>query len=342
MATAGPEHVDRLLATLRSKLAEESAAGRFSGVVLVARDEELLFAEAHGMADRQRMVSNTLSTRFRLGSINKVFTAVAVCRLAEDGTVDLDAPLARYLPDFPNQQLATAATVHHLLTHTAGTGDIFVPEYEARRGEIRTVADYVRLLGHRPAEFEPGSRFRYSNFGYVVLGAVIENVTGQSYYDYLDRHVYPAAEMRRAGSLPEAAAVPDLAVGYTDEVPGSEVNTGVLPYRGSPAGGGYASAEDLWRFATALTGRRLLDARHTELLTTGQAEAGWAGRCVAYGFFVRTVHGVRSISATGGFPGMSAALVVHPDLGYVTVVLANQDPDVAVEVAMFVDDRLEI
>jgi CubicO group peptidase (beta-lactamase class C family) len=100
---------------------------------------------------------------------------------------------------------------HHLLTHTAGTGDIFVPEYEARRGGIQTVTDYVDLLGHREAEFEPGSRFGYSDMGYVVLGAVIENVTGQSYYDYVDEHVFTVAGMSRTGALPEEE-ITDIAV----------------------------------------------------------------------------------------------------------------------------------
>jgi len=342
MDIAEEDQLESLLSELRRKLAVESAAGRFSGAVLVARKDALLFAEACGLADRQRRVPNRLSTRFRIGSINKVFTAAAVCRLAQAGAVDLARPLRTYLPEFPNQDLAAAVTVHHLLTHTAGTGDIFTPEYEARREEIRTVTDYVRLFGHRDALFEPGNRFEYSNFGYLLLGAVIENVTGQSYYDYVDEHVYAPVGMSRSGSQPERDMVPDLAVGYTAEVAGSEVNTSVLPYRGTPAGGGYSTVEDLWRFATALTGQRLLDARHTALLTTGQAEAGWGGRCVAYGFFERSSYGIHAIGAAGGFPGMSADLVIYPDHGYVVAVLANMDPDIATEVSMFITHRLPI
>jgi D-alanyl-D-alanine carboxypeptidase len=292
VVVAQREHLDSLLSGLRTQLAEESAAGRFSGTVLVARDDTLLFAEACGMADRRQEIPNRLSTRFRIGSINKVFTAVAVCQLVQAGVVNVAELLATYVPDYPNQDLAAAATVHHLLTHTAGTGNIFVPEYEVRRDEIRTVADYVSLLGHRDAEFAPGSRFEYSNFGYVLLGAVIENVTGQSYYDYVDQHVYAPAGMTRAGALPEDTAVPDLA--------------------------------------------------HTELLTTGQTDAGWGGRCVAYGFFERTIYGIHAIGAAGGFPGMSADLVIYPDLGYVIAALANMDPDIAIEVSMFINNRLPI
>src|SRR5262245_34930503 len=160
--------MDSLLAEVRKTLDAESAAGRFSGAILVARHDDVLFAEAAGLADRQREIPNRLSTRFRLGSINKVFTAAAVCQLAQAGRVDLNESLATYLPDYPNRDLAASATIHHLLTHTAGLGNIFVPEYEARRDEIRTVADHVDLLGHRDAEFPPGSRHEYSNFGYIV------------------------------------------------------------------------------------------------------------------------------------------------------------------------------
>lgn len=322
------------LSTVRTTFAEEADAGRFAGAVLVARNDTTLFAEAGGLADRARKVPNRVSTRFRIGSIDKVFTAVAVCQLVQAGAVDLAAPLATYLPDYPNRDLAAAATIHHLLTHTAGTGDIFVPEYDDRRDEVRTVADYLSLFGRREAEFEPGSRFEYSNYGYLLLGAVIENVTGRSYYEYVDQHVFAVAGMSRTGALPEEMGVPDLAVGYTSEVAGSDVNTGVLPYRGTPAGGGYSTVADLWRFATALLGHRLLDAEHTALVTTGQAGAGWGGRCVAYGFFARSVHGIRSFGVAGGAPGMSAHLEVFPASGHVIAVLANMDPPVAQDVAV--------
>jgi D-alanyl-D-alanine carboxypeptidase len=146
--------------------------------------------------------------------------------------------------------------------------------------------------------------------------------------------------MTNSGSLPEQPAVPDLAVGYTREVAGSEVNTSLLPHRGTPAGGGYSTVEDLWRFATALTSQRLLNKHHTALLTTGQAEAGWGGRCMAYGFFERSSYGTHSIGAAGGFPGMSADLVIYPSHGYVVAVLANMDPDIATQVSMFIAHRL--
>ena len=119
--------------------------------------------------------------------MNKMFTAVAILQLVEAGKVRLTAPLGTYLPDYPNRDVATKVTIHQLLTHTGGTGDIFGPDFDAHRNELRTLADYVKLYGKRGPEFEPGSRWAYSNYGFLLLGAVIEKVTGHSYYDYVQR-----------------------------------------------------------------------------------------------------------------------------------------------------------
>jgi hypothetical protein len=129
-----------------------------SGAVLVARDDRMLFGHAYGMADRKNRIPNTIRTRFRIGSMNKMFTAVAILQLVEAGKVKLTAPLATYLPDYPSRHVASKVTIHQLLTHTGGTGDIFGPEFEAHRTELRTLADYVRLYGKRELEFEPDSR----------------------------------------------------------------------------------------------------------------------------------------------------------------------------------------
>ena len=144
-----------------------------------------------------------------------MFTAVAILQLVEAGKVKLTAPLGTYLPDYPNRDVATKVTIHQLLTHTGGTGDIFGPDFDAHRNELRTLADYVKLYGKRGLEFEPGSRWAYSNYGFILLGAVIEKVTGHSYYDYVQQHIYAPAGMTRSGSLPEDQAVADRSIGYT-------------------------------------------------------------------------------------------------------------------------------
>jgi CubicO group peptidase (beta-lactamase class C family) len=224
-------------------------------------------------------------------------------------------------------------TVHHLLTHTGGTGDYFSPEWVRRLPELRTVGDYLELFGDRDPAFEPGAWFDYSNYGYVLLGAIVEAVTGD-YYAYVDEAVHAPAGMTRSGALPEEQ-VPDLAVGYTE-------GERLYPhYRGTPAGAGYSTAGDLWRFARALLEHRLLDEEHTALWTTGKVNMGWNGRC-AYGFHERTVWGVRSIGGAGGAPGMSTDLTIYPDSGWIVVVTANTDPPIAQQISGYLCDRLPI
>lgn len=335
---------EETLAALGTWLREEAAADRFSGAVLVARDGEVLFRGAYGPADREREIPNTLQTRFRIGSMNKMFTAVAILQLVEAGQIELTAPLGAYLTDYQNQRVAAEVTTHDLLTHTGGTGDIFGPEFDLHREELRTLDDYVELYGTRGLEFLPGNRWAYSNYGFILLGAVIERVTGQTYYDYVDEHIYEPAGMSATGSLPEDRAVPDLSTGYT-KPPGTTEwvpNTDTLPYRGTSAGGGYSTVEDLARFADALLNHELLGRASTELLITGKVETG-PGVSYAYGFEDRRdVEGNRSVGHGGGAPGMNGDLRIYPGSGYVVVVLANLDPPAAQRVADYLDARLPL
>lgn len=331
---------DELLRAVRSRVEHEAAADRFAGAVLIARGTTPLFQAAYGLADRERHVANTLDTRFRLGSMNKMFTATAVLQLVQAGKVDLTAPLVRYLPDYPNKELASKVTIHQLLTHTGGTGDIFGPEYEAHRPELRTLADYVALYGNRPLAFEPGSRWEYSNYGFILLGRVIERVSGMSYYDYVAKYVYAPAGMTSSGSEPEDSVVTNRAIGYTQNGPGSapQPNTNTLPWRGTSAGGGYSTVGDLLRFAQALREHKLLDAKHTMLLTTGKVATPGGGK-YAYGFGDNTTNGVRCVGHNGGAPGMNGDLTIC-DNGYVVAVLANMDPPAAGRISSFITNRL--
>jgi len=137
----------------------------------------------------------------------------------------LDSHDGRSGRPYPNQGVAKKVTIRHLLTHTGGTGDIFTPEYNEHRLETRSLSDYVKLYGNRELEFEPGSQFRYSNYGYLLLGVLIEKVSGQSYYDYVQKNIYEPSGMTGTGSLPEADSVPERAVGYQPGKNGWEPNT---------------------------------------------------------------------------------------------------------------------
>jgi CubicO group peptidase (beta-lactamase class C family) len=339
-----PSAVSRLseseaVAALRAELDRRAAQDRFSGAVLVAKGGKPLFAQAYGMADRENTVPNQLATKFRIGSMNKMFTATAVVQLAEAGKLQFTDPLGKFLPDYPNRDVASKVTIHHLLTHTGGTGDIFGPAFSQKRDSLRELKDYAALYGPRGLAFEPGAQWAYSNYGFVLLGLVIEKVSGQSYYDYVREHIFKPAGMASTDSYPESTRVAHRSIGYTKGEGGAlRPNNDTLPPRGTSAGGGYSTVEDLLRFATAVVNHKLLNAQYTDVLTTGKV-AGTVGK-YAYGFSDVRQDGIRWFGHGGGAPGMNGDLRIYPDAGYVIAVLANLDPPAATEVSRFIAERL--
>ena len=330
-----------LVAAVRTELEGRAQRDTFSGAVLLAKQGQPLLSAAYGLADRERRVANTVDTQFRLGSMNKMFTAVAVLSLVEAGKAALDDPLGKHLPDYPEPEARSKVTLRHLLMHTGGTGDIFSPQFFEKRLALRTHGDYLALYGTRKLLFEPGAEWRYSNYGYVLLGAVIERASGRSYYDYVRDRIHAPAGMTSSGSEPEDTKVPGRSVGYTRresaETWAPNVNT--LPYRGMAAGGGYSTTTDLLRFATALTSNRLLKAEHTQSLLARKVPT--PGGSYGLGFMERDFNGVRGFGHGGGAPGMNGELLIF-ESGYVVVVLANMDPPAATEIARFVAARLPI
>lgn len=337
-------HEGQLLAALRTELQRDSAAGRFTGAVLVAKDGKSIFAHAYGLADRERSIPNTLKTRFRIGSMNKMFTAVAVLQLVQAGKLGLRDPLGKYLTNYPNKDVASKVTIQDLLTHTGGTGDFFGPQFDTHRLALRTLGDYVKLFGNRALAFKPGSRFEYSNYGFILLGVIIEKASGEDYYDYVRQHVYVPAGMMSTGSEPESATVPDRSVGYMHVGSKWQTNAQKLSYRGSSAGGGYSTVGDLLSFANALQADKLLNAHYTQLLTTGQVTMPTSlpdnPRRYALGFGDQKINGERCFGHNGGAPGMSGDLAICPGRGYIIAVLANMDPPAADSISEFVLNRL--
>ena len=318
---------------LHAKLTTDAASGTFSGAVLVLRNGKTLFEGAYGLADREKNIPNTPQTQFRAGSMYKMITAAATLQLVQEGKLRLDGTVGTYLPDYPNADVKSKVTVHHLLTHTGGTGDIFGPEFAANRLQLRTVSDYLSLYGTRGLQFTPGAQHVYSNYGFILLGAIIERVTGKSYDAHVGARVLGPAGMTATGTAPEDSLVAGRAVGYTRQ--GSPTgplvsNAPSLPYRGSPAGGGYSTVGDFARLAEAVRDRKLLDSTHTTLLYTGKVQVNQAGTIhYAYGFMDRVLGGRRWVGHGGSAAGMNGELLFEPGGGYVVVVLANFDPPTA-------------
>lgn len=327
---AGPQDV---AVRLRSHFEQQAASGAFSGAVIVARNGRPLFEGAYGAANRETGARNALDTRFNLASVGKVLTQVAIWQLVQAGRIDLDRTVGHYLPDYPNEAVRTRVTLRQLLTMRSGVGSYWNDRFAARRTAIRTTDDYLALFATDPLEFEPGTSELYSNGGYIILGKIIETVSGMSYADYIARHVTGPAGMTDSGFFAIDEQVDRLATGYTtesgpNETPPSALhgeastpavaprpNTDQLPGRGLSAGGGYASVRDFLRFDQALRGHRLLDAEHT---------ARHLGEAFANG-------GVSGL--VGGFPGANTMFGMYPD-GTTIIVFANQDAPAAMEATM--------
>lgn len=320
-------------ASLRSYFEQQAASGAFSGAVIVARNGRPLFEGAYGAANVETGARNALDTRFNLASLGKALTQVAIWQLVQAGRIDLDRTVGHYLPDYPNEAVRTRVTLRQLLTMRSGVGSYWNDRFAARRTAIRTIDDYLALFATDPLEFEPGTSELYSNGGYIILGKIIETVSGMSYADYIARHVTGPAGMRDAGFFAIDEQVDRLAIGYTTESGPNEApprvrhgdtsgpasaprpNSDQLPGRGLSAGGGYASVQDFLRFDQALRGRRLLDAEHSALhLGEAFANGGVSG-------FV------------GGFPGANTMFGMYGD-GTTIIVFANRDAPAAMDATM--------
>jgi len=331
-----PADANLTLDQLVAKLDQQAVDTKFSGTVLVAKDGKAVFRKAYGLADREKNKSMEPDSQLRMGSMNKMFTAVATLQLVEKGKLDLDAPIGKYLPNYPNKNVATKVTIRHLLTHEGGTGNIFTDEWQRARLETRELKDYEKLFGARDLLFEPGTRWDYSNYGFVLLGLLIEAVSGKSYYEYVRENIFRPAGMTSTDSLPESEIVPKRAVGYLrDGTP----NTDTLPWRGSSAGGGYTTVDDLLRFAVALQNGKLLAKKLVDEATTVQAK-NRGGLPYGFGFVVSGQGNNVAFGHSGGAPGMNGELSVFNSNGVIFSALSNGDNGGATALSRFFVARL--
>jgi D-alanyl-D-alanine carboxypeptidase len=322
---------------LTAKMNEQLVEDRFSGAVLIGHRGRIVFEKAVGLANRESRTPNTVDTQFRNGSMNKMFTATAVMQLVEAGKLSLDDTVGKIMPDYPNADVARKVTIRHLLGHTGGTGDFFGPEFMKNRLTLKTHADYVAMFGARAPLHEPGSEYRYSNYGMVLLGAIIERVSGFSYFDYVRTHVFGPAGMKSTGSLPETDTVPNRSTGYMRSHDAWVPNTDTLPWSGTAAGGGYSTVGDFFRFADALqSGKLVSKASLLQMITPG------INPRYGFGMLLSGDGATRSFGHGGGAPGQNGDLRVFQESGYVTVALSNLDPPVASRMLDFIAARLPL
>lgn len=320
-------------AALASALDELSARDEFSGAVLVAREGRPIFERAYGLASKEYGVANTIETRFNLGSINKVFTAVAIAQLAEQGKLGIDDPIGKYLPSYPNADARVKVTVRECLLHSSGIGDFFGKRFEEMpKDRFRTLSDYLPTFAEQPLAFAPGTSRRYSNGGYIVLGLIVEKASGLDYFDYVRKNIFALAGMNDTDWYQSDVPTPRVAMGYMRAVqlegdpPGlRRANFFTRPAIGSSAGGGYSTLEDLLKFALAVASGKL---RLPEFGPQAPARGPLPFHT--------------DVGAAGGAPGINAVLESELPGGYTIVVLSNYDPPTAERAAEKIKQLLGI
>jgi CubicO group peptidase (beta-lactamase class C family) len=297
----------------------------FSGTVLIARGEELLLEYACGEASKRFHVPNNMDTKFNLGSMNKMFTATAIAQLVEKGLLSYQDPISKYVDEsWLPKEITSKITIHHLLTHTSGLGSYFNETYSKGSRELyRTVEDFKPLVKEEKPAFEPGKRFRYSNTGMLLLGVVIESVTGQSYFDYIRKNIYEPAGMKNSDSYEMDYPVENLAIGYSLDRKseyGWQNNLFKHVIKGGPAGGGFSTVGDLHGFAHALQTGKLVSVDSLKTLWKDHS-----GENYGYGFGVVQGPNGKVVGHGGGFPGINGQLDLYLDKGYIVAVLSNYD-----------------
>jgi CubicO group peptidase (beta-lactamase class C family) len=304
------------------RLGEKEA---FSGALLVAKGDDVLYTHAAGEASKRFHVPNNVDTKFNLGSMNKMFTSVTIMQLVEKGRLSLDHTLDKFVDEtWLPQETTSKITIRHLLTHSSGLGSYFNRVYaRSSRQLFRKLDDYKPLVEVEKLAFEPGARFQYSNTGMFLLGVVIEKVTGEDYFDYVRKVIYAPAGMKNSDCYDMDYPVENLAIGYSPD-PESEWGWQNNYYkhviRGGPAGGGFSTVGDLHRFASALLAEKYISKASLKIMWTDQYDSNYG-----FGFTIKQGTGGKVVGHGGGFSGINSNLDIFLDSGYVVAVMSNVD-----------------
>ena len=271
---------------LKRVLEETDLVNNYNGVILIADGENVLFQNSYGTNENKE--KNELNSRLGTASMGKMFASVAIMQLIEENRIFLDQSIGEILEYYPNES-AKEITIKQLLTHTSGLGDYFSPEFDKNWKSIKTLKDYLPFFANDPLEFKPGEGGGYSNSGFIVLGLIIEEISGTDYASYIEKEILIPSGMTSSGPM------------------------------SSPAGGGYTTASDLHKFAVALQNNKLIHKKSLEKMTTDHLGHGYG-----YGMSLRNVNGIEMYGHSGGAPGFSADLNIVKDEPLITVLLSNR------------------
>jgi len=318
------EGVDKKINTYLNELTGET----FSGAILVAHNDTIIEKRAYGLASIEFGVKNQIDTKFNIASITKMITSVATLQLYDTGKIELDVPVGEYLPEYPNQLVRDSVTIHQLLTHTSGTNNFYGTNYLALNGQkYKEVSDFASLFAKDTLLSKPGEKYHYSGSGFVILGLIIENVSGQNYYDYVREHIFNTAEMTTTSELEIDAIVKNKASGYTTflQEDSSPRRNDYYLSKASPAGSHYSTVEDLFNFSKALRNYKLLSEETTKLMFTPKVKG--YNTNLGYGIDVDLRYNQTIQGHSGGWYGVRGELMDFMKDSYTIVILSNVDDD---------------
>jgi CubicO group peptidase (beta-lactamase class C family) len=305
-------------------IGSEAAQHFFRGAVLVGINGRIVFEKAYGMGDEEWGAQNTLNTKFRIASLGKQFTSACVLLLQEGGRLNVHYPISRYLSGLP--EAWQAITVHQLLTHTSGIPNYTSsPEIAKLNRTGATPQQMIALVADKPLDFKPGTYWSYSNTGYILLGMIIEKVSGQPYANFLQSHIFGPLGMRHSGYDRARDITKERASGY-QIVDGHVVNSDFIdmsiPFS---AGGIYSTVEDMYRWNEALAeDGKLLSAESLKQMFTEYPEATHEGQHYGYGVVIsRLKFGKLLYYHGGGVEGFSSSIQRYPQERVCIVVLSN-------------------
>lgn len=318
LAHAQPTPDSGLIAKAEALIEPIVKADQFSGSILVARNGVPLFRQSFGLANREWDVPNTPDTKFRIGSITKEFTATAILQLAEGGKLSIDDPVSKYYVEAPPAW--KDITIKHLLTHTSGIPSYTaIPHFFAADARLdRKPEEIIKLTQDKPLEFAPGSKFSYDNSGYIILGYIIEKVSGENYADYVQHHIFDPLGMKSTGYDVSETIIPKRASGY-DWAKTKLINTPYLsmtePYS---AGSLYSTVDDMLLWDQALYSGKLLSPHSYQEMFTDY------GHGYGFGWVIDNQFGHQHIWHNGGINGFISRLDRYPHDKLTVIVLSNQ------------------
>lgn len=314
------------LARMEQVVQSYVSGGKFMGSVLVARGNDVLLDKGYGSANLEWNIPNSPNTKFRLGSVTKQFTAAAILLLEERGKLKTDDPVKKYMPDAPAAW--DKITIFHLLTHTSGIPNFTgFPDYRSQEPFATTPEKLVARFRDKPLDFQPGEKWSYSNSGYVLLGYLLEKISGESYPKFVQDNIFGPLGMKDSGYDSNSAIIAHRASGYA---PGKDgpVNAGFIhmsiPFS---AGALYSTTEDLLRWEQGLFGGKVLSAASLAKMTTPFKDD------YALGVGVRTIHGHKVIDHGGGIEGFNTFLAYYPEDKLTVAALANLNGDAPDQIA---------